>query len=67
MFSRDLLYFYGRLLGTEVGPISDLPGCILKPTLCIPVMIFGSFLAKSQQIVIGESMALSRGTFFEIS
>ena len=39
----------------------------IKPTICIPVMIFASFLAKSPQIVIGESMALSRGTFFEIS
>ena len=33
MFLRDLLYFYGRLLGTEVGPISNLPGCILKNIL----------------------------------
>ena len=30
----------------------------MKPSPCIPVMIFASFLAKSPQIVIGESMAL---------
>ena len=39
----------------------------MKPSPCIPVMIFASFLAKSPQIVIGESMALPRGAIFEIS